>query len=128
VCMALKHYEEAESYADSGTKVAAAVLQPFAYMDFHEMKGDAQLAQSKLAEGKLAEGLVTYRKCKELCEKYQYFHRWKSVLAKEKQLYESAQMRRERREVEDQLEVVQELERRGGARAEHAAGAGGATP
>jgi tetratricopeptide (TPR) repeat protein len=125
VCMALEQYEEAESYADSGIKVAAAVLQPFAYMDFHELVGDAQLAQ-----GKLAEGLVTYRKCKELCEKYQYFHRWKSVLGKEKKLYETAQMRRERREVETQLDVVEELERRGGGRAESAAGAaaGGATP
>lgn len=124
VCMALEHHEEAESYAGSGIEVAAAVLQPFAYMDFHEMKGDAQLAQAKLAEG-----LVTYRKCKELCEKYQYFHRWKSVLGKEKKLYESAQMRRERREVETQLDVVEELERRGG-RAENATGpaAGGATP
>jgi tetratricopeptide (TPR) repeat protein len=124
VCMALKQYDEAESYAGSGIEVAAAVLQPFAYMDFHEQQGDAQLAQ-----GKLAEGLVTYRKCKELCEKYQYFHRWKSVLGKEKQLYESAQMRRERREVETQLAVVEELERRGGRTADAAGAAGGgATP
>ncbi len=51
VCMQLSHFDEAESYADSGAQVAAAVLNPFAYADMHELKGDAQIAQGKLTDG-----------------------------------------------------------------------------
>jgi hypothetical protein len=43
-----RQFDEAESYADSGAKVAAAVLNPFAYADMHELKGDAQMGQEKL--------------------------------------------------------------------------------
>jgi tetratricopeptide (TPR) repeat protein len=109
VCMSLGHHEDAESYADSGTKVAAGVLNPFAYADLFEKKGDAQLAQ-----GKTGEGFASYLKCKELCKTYEYFYRWKSVLGKEAHLYEQARMGKEQRETEQQLALVEELERRGG--------------
>lgn len=109
VCMALRHYEEAESYAESGTKVAAATLSPFVYTDFHELMGDAQLAQNRVKDG-----LVSYAKCKDLCKTYEYFHRWKSVLEKERKLYDAARMRCEQRDIEIQLGVVEALERRGG--------------
>lgn len=106
VCMALRHHEEAESYADSGVQVAAAVLNAFVYTDFHELLGDAQLAQ-----GRPKDGLASYAKCKDLCKTYDYFHCWRSVLEKEKKLYESARMRREQRDIETQLGVVEALER-----------------
>lgn len=108
VCMELRQFDEAGSYADSGAKVAAAVLNPFAYADMHELKGDAQIAQ-----GKLTEGLTTYKRCQELCKMYSHFHRWISVLERQKKLYEDARMGRERREVEDELLAVRELEKRG---------------
>ena len=111
VCMQLEQFDEAESYADSGAKVAAAVLNPFAYADMHELKGDAQIAQ-----GKLTDGLTTYKRCQELCKMYGYFHRWISVLERQKKLYEEARLGRERREVEDEILLVRELEKRGGGR------------
>ncbi|HET6584993.1 MAG TPA: hypothetical protein VFG69_16165 [Nannocystaceae bacterium] len=110
VCMELQHYEDAESYAESGAKVAAGVLNAFAYCDMHELAGDAQIAQ-----GKLAAGIKSYKRCQELCKMYEYFHRWTSVLEKQKKLYEDARLGREQREVEHELMVVQALEKRGGA-------------
>ena len=111
VCMQLQQFDEAESYADSGAKVAAAVLNPFAYADMHELKGDAQIAQEKLADG-----LTTYKRCQELCKTYEYFHRWVSVLERQKKLYKDARLDREEREVEDEILFVRELEKRGGGR------------
>lgn len=111
VCMQLRQFDEAESYADSGAKVAAAALNPFAYADMHELKGDAQIAQ-----GKLADGLTTYKRCQELCKMYEYFHRWSSVLERQKKLYEEARLGREQRQVEEELQLVRELEKRGGER------------
>lgn len=112
VCMQLQQYDEAESYADSGAKVAAAVLNAFAYADMHELKGDAQIAQ-----GKLADGIKTYKRCQELCKTYEYFHRWTSVLERQKKLYENARLGREQREVEHEILLVRELEKRGGSAA-----------
>jgi hypothetical protein len=109
VCAGLGHHEDAESYADSGTKVAAGLMNPFAYADLFEKKGDAQIAQ-----GKTGDGFASYLKCKELCKTYEYFYRWRSVLGKERNLYEQARMSKEQRETEHQLALVDELERRGG--------------
>jgi hypothetical protein len=109
-CMELAQPAEAESYADSGIKVAAAVLQPFAYADLHEARGDAQLAQ-----GRLRDGLTSYDRCAQLCELYGYCHRWGSVLERKRKLYEDARLPRERREVERELLRVRALERDGGA-------------
>ncbi len=110
VCMALGHYADAESYADSGTKVAAAVLNPFSYCDLHEARGDAQLGQRKFPDG-----VASYQRCRELCRTYEHFHRWRSVLGKLARVYADAGMAKEQREVEDELAVVRELERRGAA-------------
>jgi tetratricopeptide (TPR) repeat protein len=111
VCMELQHFEDAESYADSGTQVAAAVLNAFAYADLFEIKGDAQIAQ-----GKLADGIATYKRCEQLCKTYEYFHRWTSVLERQKRLFAQARLGREQREVEHEILVVRELEKRGGSR------------
>lgn len=107
VCMALGHFAEAESYADSGTKVAASVLNPFATCELHEKRGDAQLAQAKHADA-----LASYARAAELARTYEHFHCWKSVLAKQADLYAKAGMRREQREVEHERAVVEELVRR----------------
>lgn len=108
VCFDLGHHEDAEGYADSGAQVAAGALNPFAYADLLEQKGDAQLAQ-----GKNADGLDSYRKCDDLCAKYAYYHRWKSVLKRQIALYERARMTEERDELARRLAVVEEKERRG---------------
>jgi hypothetical protein len=107
VCSDLSQHAEAESYADSGTQVAAGVLNPFAYADMYEKRGDAQIAQRKTLEG-----LAAYKRCAELCKMYEYFHRWRSVLSKQARVYGESRMTREQREAEQQLVHVQELERR----------------
>ncbi len=112
----LGHHADAESYADSGTKVAAGALNPFSYADLYERKGDAQIAQ-----GKTAEGMATYKRCEELCKMYEYFHRWKSVLNHRIRLSKQTNMRNEQREAEHELARVLELERRGGTAAVEAA-------
>jgi tetratricopeptide (TPR) repeat protein len=110
LCTELGQHAEAESYADSGIQVAGAVLQPFAYADLHEARGDAQLAQ-----GRLRDALGSYDRCAELCELYGYCHRWTSVLERKRKLYEEARLPRERRDVERELLRVRALEHGAGA-------------
>jgi hypothetical protein len=105
VCMDLLELEEAESYADSGTKVAAALLNAYSYCDFFELRGDTQIAQ-----GKHGEGLLSYAKCEELCEKYEYTFRWASVLERQIQLFSGARMRTEEREARGRLDMVRQRE------------------
>jgi len=109
VCMALGQHAEAESYADSGTQVAAGVLNPFAYADLFEKKGDAQIAQNKIPEG-----IISYKRCQELCKQYEYFHRWKHVLAQEIEIYRLNYMTGEQRAAEQELALVEHLEQVGG--------------
>lgn len=109
LCVRLGQYDEAESYADSGAKVAAGALNPTVYADMFEKKGDAQLAQNKVAEG-----LASYKRCEELCKLYEYFHRWESVLKRQADVYRQAAMHRELRAAEDELGKVEQLERLGG--------------
>jgi len=109
ICLQLGHYAEAESYADSGAKVANAAISPTVYADMFEKKGDAQLAQNKAAEG-----LASYKKCEELCKQYEYFYRWKSVLTRQIEFYRRNGMNVQLRESEHQLALTGELERRGG--------------
>jgi tetratricopeptide (TPR) repeat protein len=109
----LQHYPDAASFAESGTKVAAGVLNPYAYCDLHEKWGQALVAQNKLAEG-----IAKYGKARELCRKYEYFHRWGSVLERMALLFRDARMTKELREIEDELRGVRELERGGHAQGE----------
>jgi tetratricopeptide (TPR) repeat protein len=116
--MVLGHHADAESYADSGTKVAEASLNPFTFADFHELRGDAEIAQ-----GKWDAGIHSYEHCRELCRTYEHFPRWLSVLDKQSKIYADAGMQRERQQIEDERAVVLELEKRAHARAK-AGGAG----
>jgi tetratricopeptide (TPR) repeat protein len=109
-CLELQHYPDAASYAESGTKVAAGVLNPYAYCDLHEKWGQALVAQNKLADG-----IAILEKARELCQMYEYFHRWGSVLERKIALFRDARMSKELREAEDELRGVRELERRGGS-------------
>lgn len=123
VCSELGQHADAESYADSGTQVAAAVLNPFAYADLFQHKGDAQLAQ-----GKLAEAMATYQRCEQICETYAYYYRWKLVLGRQIAWYESGHLTREASATRDRLMLVEELERRGEPAAQPAHAAAGGQP
>lgn len=105
----LQHYPDAASFAESGTKVAAGVMNPYAYCDLHEKWGQALVAQNKLAEG-----IAIYKKARELCKAYEYHHRWGSVLERMAALFRDARMTKELRETEEELRGVRELERTGG--------------
>lgn len=108
LCYELQHFVEAESYAESGTRVAAAVLNPYAYCDLHERWGDALLAQSKLAEA-----IEVYDKCRQLCRHYQYFVRWHAVLAKVIRIFRQVQWTERLHAAEQEEREVRVLERGG---------------
>ncbi len=109
VCMEQLELEEAEGYADMGTKVAAALLNVYAHCDFFELRGNAQIAQ-----GKQDEGLGSYLQCEELCQTHRYHHRWSSVLERQVVIFERAQMRSERCDAQARLDAVHLLEQEGG--------------
>jgi len=98
VCFELRHYPDAERFAESGTKVAAAVMNVYAYCDLHERWGDALVAQQRHGEG-----LAAYKKCEALCGKFEYGPRLESVLERQVRLFETARMGAERREAESAL-------------------------
>lgn len=110
VCFELEHYEDAESYADSGTQVASGLVNPYARADFLEKKGDAELKQ-----GKAKPALESYGACRELSEKIEYFPRCKSVLNKLIALYGQTNGFVEKHEAEREIERVEALERSGGS-------------
>ena len=111
-CMALKDFEEAASYADSGTKVAAAVLNPFADADLFELKGDAQAARDDLSGA-----MEAYTRSAELCRTYEYFFRWTSVLERQRQLCSRMHLLDEEQALADELQAVRALERQENAAA-----------
>jgi predicted negative regulator of RcsB-dependent stress response len=104
VSMTLGHHQDAESYADSGTKAAAAAINPFAYCDFFAQRGDAQVAS-----GKVAEAMQSYDKAREQCRANEYFETWTSVLNKQIAAYGKAGMNAEVRALEDERAVVERL-------------------
>jgi hypothetical protein len=104
VSMTLGQHQDAESYADSGTKAAAAAINPFAYCDFFAQRGDAQVAA-----GKLAEAMQSYDKAREQCQVNEYYETWKSVLDKQIAAYGQAGMNKEVRALEDERAVVERL-------------------
>jgi tetratricopeptide (TPR) repeat protein len=104
-CMELRHFEDAESYAHSGARVAAAVLNPFACADLYEMKGDAEVAQDRRSAA-----VETYRQCAELCKKYEYVFRWASVLERQKQLYAAMNLPEEEQALASELQAVRAME------------------
>lgn len=119
VSFELQQFDEAASYADSGARVAAAALNPFACADLHERKGDAQLAQ-----GKTQESIESYRRCAHLCQMYEHFYRWKSVLRKLGQLHQPLEVNGVQRHARDELLRVEALEKSGRRAESGAAGHG----
>jgi hypothetical protein len=106
VSMTLGHHQDAESYADSGTKAAAAAINPFAYCDFFAQRGDAQVAS-----GKVAEAMQSYDKAREQCRANEYFETWTSVLDKQIAAYGQAEMHTEVRALEHERAMVDRLAR-----------------
>jgi tetratricopeptide (TPR) repeat protein len=107
VCVTLGHHADAESYAQSGMRAAEASMNAPVYTSLVEKKADAQRAQ-----GKKDEALASYRHCLTLCEMYEQFSVWKSVLGKLCTLYDEAGMSAESRAAERELQRVEDLERR----------------
>lgn len=98
LCFDLGHLSDAESYADSGSQVAAAALNPFAYADLLERKGDAQVAQ-----GRSEDAVVSYGRARDIAKMYGYAHRSESVLPKLIAVYDQRGQFAERRDAERDL-------------------------
>jgi tetratricopeptide (TPR) repeat protein len=107
VCVTLAQHADAESYAQSGMRAAEACMNAPVYTRLAEKKADAQLAQ-----GKHEQALASYRHCLTLCEMYEQFSVWRSVLEKVSVVYEQAGMRNESTDAARELRRVEDLERR----------------
>jgi tetratricopeptide (TPR) repeat protein len=110
VCFALQHYADAESYADSGSQVAAGVLNPFVYADMFELRGDAQVEQLKVEEA-----IESYARCVEISRMYEIFPRWRSALEKQANAFDRANRLSDGRAAREELARVRELEKGGNA-------------
>lgn len=108
VSLALGDLHDAESYADSGTKVAAAAINPFAYCDFHALRGDAQLAQAKFADA-----MASYDKAREQCRTNEYFETWIAVLDTQIGVYGDAGMTQQQRALEQERDLARAQQRSG---------------
>lgn len=97
VCASLGQHAEAESYADSGARVAAATLTPGAYIDMLDRRGDAELAQAKYEQA-----MASYTKCRGLCRELDDHERWISILDKQAEFYARARMEEEHRALMDE--------------------------
>jgi hypothetical protein len=108
-CFSLQRYPEAESYAQSGAALAAALLNPALYAHLEELRGDAQSAQRK------SEALETYEHARKLARKYEQHGVWKSVLEKLAQLHSEAGRDALAYELSRERQRVEALERGGDA-------------
>jgi tetratricopeptide (TPR) repeat protein len=112
VCFELGEFADAESYADSGTKAAAAALNPFAYADLFERRGDAQLAQRHADDA-----VASYGRAREISKMYDHAARSESVLPKLASLYKQRGQLEEQRAVEREFVKVLRRAPSSGARA-----------
>jgi hypothetical protein len=110
VSFSLRHYADAESYADSGAKVAAGVLNPFVYADMLERRGDAQIEQQKVEEA-----LASYQRCVEVSRMYEIFPRWTSALESQAGAFERVKKPSDARATREELARVLELEKAAGS-------------
>ncbi len=106
VCTTLEHFDDAESYADSGIKVAAGAVNPFAYCDFFAHRGHAQVAL-----GRHGDAVASYDKAREQCKANAYHETWLTVLEREIELYVAADMVEEQRALERERGQVQAMQR-----------------
>ncbi len=106
-CMELRQYEDAQSYYESATKLAAKAMNPYAACDALQGEGDAWRAQ-----GKPAEALARWKDCDTIAEKYEYYDRLVTVRERVLALYQQAQRREDAEEAEHQLQVAKHLQKR----------------
>ena len=89
-CMSLEKYEDAQSYYESASKLAAKCMNPYAACDALQGEGDAFRAL-----GKPADALKRWQDCETISQTYTYYDRLVSVLERIHRLYEQAQRRKE---------------------------------
>ncbi|NVB42387.1 hypothetical protein G6O69_31480 [Pseudenhygromyxa sp. WMMC2535] len=106
VSLALRELDDARSYADSGTQVAAAAINPFAYCDFFKLRGDAFVGL-----GQDSEALADYDKAREQCRQNEYHETWLAALDAQIQIYSQANMDEQRRACEHERAEVEQLQR-----------------
>jgi tetratricopeptide (TPR) repeat protein len=107
-CMDLRKYEDAQSYYESASKLAAKCMNPFAACDALQGEGDAWRALDKPADA-----LAKWRDCETISEKYEYFDRLVSVLERIHRLYDEGHMRKEADEAFHKLQGAKHLQKHG---------------
>ncbi|MFZ5891772.1 MAG: hypothetical protein ACOY0T_12015 [Myxococcota bacterium] len=121
VSMTLNLFDDARSYFDTASRMAAKCMNAFAAADTLERKGDAEVAL-----GLHAEALATWSDVDKIAAGYKYYERRESVLMRTQQLYESARMHQKANETRQQLDLVR-LEREKASRESQAAAGAEAT-
>jgi tetratricopeptide (TPR) repeat protein len=106
-CMVLREYEDACSYYESASKVAAKCMNPFAACDALQGQGDAHRALRQLAEA-----LKVWKDCETIAQTYEYYDRLVSVLERMLALYEQGHMRKEADEARSKLEGARLLRKK----------------
>jgi tetratricopeptide (TPR) repeat protein len=101
VCMGLKEYEDAQSYADTAAKIAKGTFHAARYVDALTLRGDAELALERPAEARASWDLAV-----ETSEKAKSPEAGRAALERLAALYRKARMRPEERDVESRISVL----------------------
>lgn len=105
----LEHWQDAEGYFDLANQVAGKAVNPFAKCDCLEKLGVARAGQQNFAGA-----IEAWNVALGLTEQVAYFPRRRSVLERLVAVYASANMSKEQRICEAELERVRVLEREAG--------------
>lgn len=97
-CLALALHADAEGYLEYANQIAGKLFNAYAKADALELRGAAQQGRKKVAAA-----VQSWETCRELCERFAYEHRWKSVLERALALFTAAQLEGEAMQVRARL-------------------------
>jgi tetratricopeptide (TPR) repeat protein len=101
VCLGLKEYEAAQSYADTASKIAKGTFHAGRYVEALVLRGDAELALERPAEARASWELAA-----ETSEKAQCAAAGQPALERLARLFRQARMRTEERSVESRISLI----------------------
>jgi len=101
VCMGLKEFEAAQSYADTAAKIAKGCFHAGRYVDALALRGDAELALKQPAQARASWELAA-----ETSEKAQCIAAGRPALERLAALFREARMRPEERAVETKISSI----------------------
>lgn len=101
VCMGLKEFEAAQSYADTAAKIAKGTFHAGRYIDALTLRGDAELALNQPAEARASWELAAETSEKASCQAA-----GEPALIRLASLFRQARMRPEEKDVESRISLI----------------------